>query len=67
MSQEPVTVNLWEPKRKCPKAVPRHLQLHAVWSQALECSVKSYVTGLSTKCYVIEFLYMWVLTCDKVK
>ena len=25
-----LTVKLWEPKRKCPKAVPRHLQTHVV-------------------------------------
>jgi hypothetical protein len=24
-----VTMRLWEPKRKCPKAVPRHLQNHS--------------------------------------
>ena len=28
-----MTMNLWEPKRKCPKAVPTHLQNHVVWSQ----------------------------------
>ena len=26
-----VTMKLWEPKRKCPKAVPTHLQNRAVW------------------------------------
>ena len=40
-----VTMKLWEPKRKCPKAVPTHLQNHVVWSWILKCSVKSYVTG----------------------
>jgi len=40
-----------EPKRKCPNAVvPTHLQDHVVWSRILKCSVKSYVTGPSTKC-----------------
>ena len=58
-------MRLWEPKRKCPKAVPRHLQHHVVWSRTLECSVKSYVTGPSTKCYFYEFLFMRVLTHDK--
>ena len=52
-----VTMKLWEPKRKCPKAaVPTHLQHHVVvWSWALKCSVKPYVTGPSTKCYFNEF------------
>ena len=38
-------MKLWEPKWKCSKAVPTHLQSHVVWSQTLECSVKPYVTG----------------------
>jgi hypothetical protein len=33
-------------QRKCPKVVPTHLQNHVVWSRALKCSVKSYVTGV---------------------
>jgi hypothetical protein len=52
-----VTVKLWEPKRKCPKAVvPTHLQIHKVWSRTLECSVKSYVTGAFN-----QMLFQWVL------
>ena len=31
-----VTMRLCEPKRKCPKAVPTHLQNHAVWSRTLK-------------------------------
>ena len=62
-----MTVKLWEPKRKCPKAVPRHLHNYVVWSRILKCSVKSYVTGLSTICYFNEFLFMRVLTHDKIK
>ena len=46
-----VTMKFWRPKRKCPKAVPSYLQIYVVWSQTLNCSVKSYVTGPSTKCY----------------
>ena len=61
-----MTIKLWEPKRKCPKAVPTHLQNHVVWSRTLKCSVKSYVTGPSTKCYFNEILFMRVLTLDKV-
>ena len=35
----------------------RHLQNRVLWSQTLKCSVKSYVTGPSTKCYFDEFLF----------
>ena len=62
-----VTMRLWEPKRKCPKAVPTHLQNHVVWSQILKCSVKSYVNGPSTKCYFNAFLFTRVLTHDKIE
>ena len=36
-------------KRKRLKAISTHLQHHVVWSLILKCSVKSYVTGSSTK------------------
>ena len=62
-----VTLKLWEPKRKCPKAVPTHLPNHEVWSRTLKCSVKSYVPGPSTKCYFNEFLFTRVLTHDKIE
>ena len=39
-SQEPWPWKLWEPKRKCPKAIPNHLQNHVVWPQTLKRSVK---------------------------
>jgi hypothetical protein len=32
-----------------------------------DCSVKSYVTGPSTKCYFNECLFMRVLTHDKIE
>ena len=38
-------------QRKCPKAVPKHLQIHVVWSRTLKCSVKPYMTTSSTKCH----------------
>ena len=44
-------------KGKCPKAVPRHLQNHLVWSRILKCRVKSYVTGPSPKGYVNKLLF----------
>ena len=62
-----VTMKLWEPQRKCPKAVPTHLHNHAVWSRTLECSVKSYVTRPSTKRYFNELLFTQVLTHDKTE
>ena len=43
-----MTMKFWEPKRKHPKAIPRHLQDHVVWLLILKYSVKSYVAGLST-------------------
>ena len=54
-----VTMKLWEPKRKCPKAVPRHLQNHVVCSQTHNCSMKSYVgpqpNAISMNFYSCEF------------
>ena len=32
-----VTMKLWEPERKCPKAVLRYFRNHGVWSWALKC------------------------------
>ena len=52
-------------KWECLKAIPRHFQNHVVWSWILKCSVKSYVTGPSSKCYFNECLFMRVLTHDK--
>ena len=62
-----VTNKLWEPKRKRPKAVPRHFQNRVAWSRILMCIVKSYVTGPPTKCWFNEFLFMWVLTHYKIE
>ena len=53
------------PKQKCPEVVPRHIQNH-VWSRILKCNAKSYMTRPSTKCYFNEFLFMQVLTHDKI-
>ena len=53
-SQEPWPW-LWEPKRKCPKAVPRHLQNHVVWSRTLKCNVKSYVTRPRPSAILLDF------------
>ena len=44
-----MTMKLWEPKRKWPKAVPIHLPTHVVWSRTFKCSAKSYVTRSSTE------------------
>ena len=53
-SQRPMTMKLWEPKRKCPKAVPSHLQNHAVQSQILKCSVKLCERTLN------QMLFQWL-------
>ena len=55
------------PKRKVSKANPRHFQIHVAWSQILKCSVKPYMGGSLTKCYVNEFLFTRVLTHDKTE
>ena len=45
--------------QKRPKPVPTHLQHHVMLSWTVYCSVKSYVTGPSTKCYFNEIsIYM---------
>ena len=62
-----VTTKLWDPKRKCPKAVPKHLQTHVMWSWILKCSVRPYVTGPSIKCYFNEIWFMWIVTHDKIE
>ena len=54
-----VTIKLWEPIRKCLKAILRHLQKHVVWSRILKCT--------STKCYYNEFIFMRVLTHNKIE
>ena len=51
-------------QNKMSEAVPRYLQIHVVWSQILKCSVKPYVTGPSTKCYLNPFLFLRVVTND---
>ena len=50
-------------QRKCPKAVPTHLQHHVVWSQTFKSSVKPYATkaptnAISINLYSCGFLYM---------
>jgi hypothetical protein len=49
------------------KGHPTHLEHHVVWSRTLNCSVKSYATRPSTKCYFNEVVVMRVLTHDKIK
>ena len=64
-SQEPCPWNCESPKGSVQRLSQTHL--HVLWSRALRCSVESYVTGPSTKCYFNEFLFMRVLTYDKIK
>jgi hypothetical protein len=47
------------------KKVIKGRQNRVVWSRTLKCSVKSYVTGPSTKCYFNEFLFIRVLMIDE--
>ena len=60
-----MTMKWCEPIRKCPKAIPRHLQNHVVWARILNCSVKSYVIGPSTICYFNKIPFMHLLIRDK--
>ena len=62
-----MTMDLWEPKRKGRKAIPRHLQNHVMWSRILNYSVKSFVTRPSTIWYFKEFLFMRVLAHDGIE
>ena len=54
-------------QKKVSRGRPKTPPNHGVWSQALKCSVKPYVTGPSTGCYFTEFLFVWVLTGDKIE
>ena len=54
-------------QKKVSKGHPTHLRNHVVWSQTLNCNVKSYVIGSSTKCYFNEFVFMQVLIHEKIK
>jgi hypothetical protein len=51
----PMTMKLWEPKRKCPKAVQTHLQNQVGWSRTLECSVEPYVMGPQPNAISMDF------------
>ena len=50
---------------KSPKESVQRPSQHT--SKIMYCSVKSYVTGPSTKCYFNEFLFCGVLTHDKIE
>ena len=52
-SQEPWPKNCESPIESVQRP-SLHLQHHVVWSWTLKCSVKSYVTAPSTKCYFNE-------------
>ena len=65
-SQEPWPWNYESPKESIQRPSQHIPQIHVVWSQTLECSVKAYVAGPSTKCYFNEILFMRVLTHDKI-
>jgi hypothetical protein len=61
-----MTMKLWEPERKCPKAVPTYLQNPLVRSHTLKCSVTICDRALN------QMLFQWisnmrVLTHDKIE
>jgi hypothetical protein len=62
-----VTMKTWEPKESVRMLSHNTFKFMLVWSRTVNCSVKSYVTMPSTKGYFNEFLFMWVLTHDKIK
>jgi hypothetical protein len=47
---------VWEPKRKCPIAVPRHLQNHVVFSQILKRSVSEVICDWALN----QMLFQWI-------
>jgi hypothetical protein len=54
-------------ERKVSKGHPKTPPKSCSVSWTLKCNVKSYVTGPSTKCYLNEFLFMQVLTHDRIE
>ena len=61
-----VTMKSWEPKRKCPKVVPRHIQNHVVWSWTLKCRWSHMWPGLQPNAISMNFIHAG-LTHDKIK
>jgi hypothetical protein len=58
-----VTMKLWVPKRKCPKAVPTYLQHHVIWSRSCEVVCDRALN---------QMLFQWIsihsdLTHDRTK
>ena len=56
-----VTMNFVRAQKKVSKGRPNTPPSCVVWSRIPKCSVKSYVTRPSTKCYFNKFLFMRIL------
>ena len=57
------TFTLW-PRAVTMKLIQRpygKLKIKFVWSRAFKYSVVTYMTGLSTACYIITIQFMWAL------
>ena len=61
-----VPMKLLEPKRKCPKPIPRYFQNHVVWSRVLKCSVKSYAIGPQPNAISMNFYSCEILTHETI-
>ena len=64
MSREPWLCNCESPTESVQRPSQHTSKNHVVRSWILKCSVKSYVTGPSTKCYFNNFLFMRILKHD---
>ena len=54
-------------QKKVSKGLPNTPPKSCSVSRILKCSVKSYVTGATIKCYFNEFVFMRVLTYDELE
>ena len=67
-SQEPRPWDCKSPRERVQRPSQNTSKLmYVVWSRTLKCSVKSYVIGPSTQYYFNEYLFMRVLTHDKIE
>ena len=53
-----MTMRLWEPKRKCPKAVPRHFHNYVVWHGSSSVTRPSTKNAISMNFYSCGFSHM---------
>ena len=60
----PWPMKLWRPLNLVRRPYHGNLKLVFLWSWALRCRVKTYMTGLSTKWYFIIILSIYILSYD---